>query len=446
MDFRFPDFVRTDDHPEGHRRTDSPRLVFHHLPKTAGSTFRRMLESLFPPENVCPHEIDDEIKALPEEQRRAYRMFAGHFSFDLLHRHFRNDIRIVFLRDPVERIVSNYYNLRDPARYQPQWIERASQSPEVQSNLELIQGLSFSEFIRHESGPIRDRVCNFQTRRLLRNGQKKRFSDERFPDYSKPMLKAAKRSLARNFQFVGLQSHFGLSLQLFAMTFGLDGFHGQDDYSTNINPLAAGRMRQSYRDALDAADLEYLEARNRMDTKLVTFGRELLLQRVEHFLPYCIQNELLLRLNREAAASGTAGDAPVRTPVERVPRHRGLHRLERDGHGRHFRWTGYESPCALWLEADVGEARRVTVELEYLNAMGDDVLSSVALRLDGVESMTTAVEKGIIRATFERSRRDPARLAHVLHITSRVEREPSDVPHPRDLGIAVHAVTLRTGA
>lgn len=446
---RFPEFLRTDNRPDGYFLEETPRLIFHHLPKTAGSTFRRFLESLFDPQEVCPHEIDDEIKALSEDEWRRYRMFAGHFSYDLLNRFFCDDIRIVFLRDPVERIVSNFHNLRDPERYQPQWIERARSNPAVQENLELIQSLTLSEFIRDEHTPMRDRVCNFQTRRLLTSGRRKQLSDDAWPDFDANMLDEAKLSLRSNFHFVGLQELFGLSLQLFSMTFGLTGFRDSDAYSTNINPAVGGGRSESYRRTLDPEDLAYLEARNRMDAELVEFGRSLLLDRLERFLAHDIEAAMLLRLNRRAANTTRAAmhqKAWLRVSAEEIRSCRGLHRLEYDGHRKPFRWTGYESPVAIWLELDVSDAASIELEIEYLDVIDPSVLRTLAVWLNGIEGTIVDRSPGWVRVRVERPPGDPARFVHLIQLESGVVGEPEEAPFPRNLGFALHALTLSSSA
>ncbi|MFQ5846019.1 MAG: sulfotransferase family 2 domain-containing protein, partial [Planctomycetota bacterium] len=225
MNRGFPSFVRTIENPAGTALDPPPEVIFHHLPKTAGSTFRRILESLFEPREICPGEIDDEIRQLPPAERARYRLYAGHFSYEMIAAAFPDAVWLTFLRQPIPRVISNYYNLTRPQRHTAQWRRRVAARPAVQRFVDRVAGMTLREFVHLDDPRARDRVINRQTRYLV-SGCPDPFDgggEEAacFPVYDPAIVAEAKRNLRQRFAFVGIQEHFDLSLQLFAMTFGL---------------------------------------------------------------------------------------------------------------------------------------------------------------------------------------------------------------------------------
>lgn len=97
-----------------------PELLSLHIPKTAGTSFRNILKSVYGEDQVVRFdtkpdgsaELDEvpyEAKVLP-----AVRVIHGHFRFDKLTALFplpKNYKSIIWVRDPVDRVISNYYYL-----------------------------------------------------------------------------------------------------------------------------------------------------------------------------------------------------------------------------------------------------------------------------------------------------------------------------------------------
>lgn len=100
------------------RVPEDTRLVFLHLPKTAGTSLRAALARHFRPEEVFrPEGLADWGEALADPGR--YRFWAGHMPFSLVALIPPPVFVVTLLRDPVERILSLYTFWRrhaDPAR------------------------------------------------------------------------------------------------------------------------------------------------------------------------------------------------------------------------------------------------------------------------------------------------------------------------------------------
>jgi hypothetical protein len=91
-------------------------VKFLHLHKTAGTSVRMFLTGFFRPHEVCPAITHQELSALQVERLRGYRLFAGHFDWAKLDEVEGPSFTFTVLRDPVERVVSNYFFWRALAR------------------------------------------------------------------------------------------------------------------------------------------------------------------------------------------------------------------------------------------------------------------------------------------------------------------------------------------
>jgi hypothetical protein len=97
-------------------------LVSVHIPKTAGTSFRHSLLTAYGKKAVARLDIHLEDETIKLNERRfqesqfpaSIKVLHGHFSPYLLRKHFALEPKIPFitwLRDPVERVASNYFYL-----------------------------------------------------------------------------------------------------------------------------------------------------------------------------------------------------------------------------------------------------------------------------------------------------------------------------------------------
>ncbi len=101
------------------KRRERPTVLFLHIPKTAGTAFRdaivpNFLESeiayLYPGETGFP--IPD-LRALPLEQRRAFRLILGHYQFGVHEALPQQAEYVTIVREPAARVWSQYAYLRE---------------------------------------------------------------------------------------------------------------------------------------------------------------------------------------------------------------------------------------------------------------------------------------------------------------------------------------------
>ncbi len=192
-------------------------LIFLHIPKTAGTTLSRIIRiklGIWPPQNLWHHSLTfgfyqinpiearlQYIQSLPAAQQRQIRLFQGHFGFGV-HPHLpRPNYYVSMLRDPVERVVSAYYQLR---RGRP---EDA-----------LAKDMSFEEFVNCGKDFGRFLVDNGQVRAIIgTDGNPDRTP---FGQMGPQHLARALHNLEHHFAFVGLSERFDESALLLKQILG----------------------------------------------------------------------------------------------------------------------------------------------------------------------------------------------------------------------------------
>lgn len=446
----FPRIVRTSDAPGGKIVSQDSKLIFHHLPKTAGSTFRRILEIFFNEDDIFPGEIDDEVVA--EINKGSDKIFfAGHFTYDLLLKYFPNDIWLTFLRDPIDRLISNYYNLNNPKRHTRNWLQRAEKRPETLEFLANCREWSLQEFLESDHPMALNRKVNYQTRHIIsRSNNKFGDSTENFIEYDEDILAQAKENLRNRFQFVGVQEQFDTSLQLFAMTFGIRPIPVDNFYTDNINPSKKGFQR-NYREELSPELLDYLVEKNRMDLELLEFSEELIKERTNLFLNNLLDetadNKNQLLYNKGKFGKAAQSKQPQSVLLSDSVALRGFYRREKDGVGREFHWTGYENPAVIDFKLQAIEADTIEIEIHTVNLKRQDYLNSITVLLNDLQpikiDVKNTITSGKIIATYNIPTGSIGPMIACLKLNVPSELENDDVKHRRRIGIAVHKIAIR---
>ncbi len=170
-------------------------LIFLHIPKTAGTTFKTILRKQYPSSEIFPilNNVDGqrEFESLPVAVKSRYRVLHGHIYFGI-HEHLSQpSTYLTILRHPIKRVLSSYYFIRE--------------RPHLRQH-ELAQQMSLEEFVSSRAG--------------LQNGQTRMLSGIRTEDPCTPeMLEKAKYNLANCFSLVGLTERFDETVILAKHTF-----------------------------------------------------------------------------------------------------------------------------------------------------------------------------------------------------------------------------------
>ncbi|WP_160118398.1 sulfotransferase family 2 domain-containing protein [Bacillus sp. V59.32b] len=210
-------------------------LIFSHIPKTAGTTIRQIIDNQYDKRNIIRFP---QLDKLSEEEVERAEVLYGHCRFGV-HRRFNKPFSyLTMLRDPVERIISTYYF--------------ALRSPNNRMH-EKVKTMSFSDFIIDEAKNERSPMVNHQTRFL--SGEKK------------PDLEKAKEHLHEYYSVVGLTEMFDESIFLMKKYLG---WRNIDYASSNVT---AGRPKQS---EFPRGIIEIIMEKNRLDYDLYDYSKRLL--------------------------------------------------------------------------------------------------------------------------------------------------------------------------
>jgi hypothetical protein len=91
------------------------KIVFLHIPKTAGQSVHAALVNAFGEEATCPARVNTQLSAYSISALNRYQVFSGHFDWSMLDCIKGPKYVFTVLREPMDRILSFYFFLRDEA-------------------------------------------------------------------------------------------------------------------------------------------------------------------------------------------------------------------------------------------------------------------------------------------------------------------------------------------
>jgi galactose-3-O-sulfotransferase len=246
--------------PEIRHAEIDPLLILMHLPKTAGSTLRSILEDkISDTDRILFSPMKDLFQGREElhEQQRArlvqraqsegyLRLIYGHLFFGTHELIQKKSRYLTVLREPVDRILSSYY-------YRAQ--HGHCYEPEV-TLADYVAGKSPNRQMQIE-------VDNLQTRFLCARGG--RPPEAPWGGCTKAMLNEAKKNLDTEFALVGLTERFDDTVKLLA---GICGWNVPPAYERlRVTQRYPGRTETS------APILRAIAAANELDSELYEHAR-----------------------------------------------------------------------------------------------------------------------------------------------------------------------------
>ena len=244
-------------------RESKERFYFLHIPKTAGTSFQRMLYQIFPQKEIFPNMADlhrnqrqylnfKQIKEYPEQKLHDIRLLMGHWPAVAAQKMPAGSQILTFLREPMSRTFSDI-NHKHPI------------TPHLQQ-------LDVNEAVHK----MRNALFNVQTRYLadLELGDTPyhnnfRKIDEQGLQQAKDQLEAC--------AFFGIKERFEESVALAERTFGW-----KFKQPKRVN-LAKNRLS----DQLSEGSISFIKKHMAFDFELYQFALELFekrLKKVSHFL------------------------------------------------------------------------------------------------------------------------------------------------------------------
>lgn len=245
-------------------------LIFLHIPKTAGTSLRKVVERFYDKEDIYTiyEEHIKEFKDVPDDKKNKIRVFYGHVSFGL-HKYIPQPTSYVtILRDPVERVISLY-----------SFVSKVKDHPYYKQF--DFNKMTIAEFVQ---GGITLEADNEQTRFV--SG-----IDAEFGKCTESMLESAKENLNKYFSVVGLSEYFDESVLLMKKAFGwkvplqlslkkmVSGVESPFYEKTNVT---IGRPRK---EDLSADDLNAIKRFNELDMQLYLYAEKLFHEQIAHHGP-----------------------------------------------------------------------------------------------------------------------------------------------------------------
>ena len=142
------------------------QYLFLHIPKTAGTTFRAMLQENFEESEIFPTNAEIKQKGKPysnaksittlkAETKQNIKLFNGHFQYDVV-KHLDNPYTILFLRCPIKRTISNILHFKS---YIPRFKSKSIREildtlPLIQTSNAYVRYLSSSSEKMNKNNPV----------------------------------------------------------------------------------------------------------------------------------------------------------------------------------------------------------------------------------------------------------------------------------------------------
>lgn len=240
--------------------TASETLIFQHIPKTAGSTLHSVLNQRFRTAQTynifASNYHDPEARALislSDERKRRIRLLKGHMPFGLHQFLPQHCVYFTVLREPVERVISQYF-----------YIRKNKQNPlhekVVGGDLGLAEFVSSGISVGMHNGHVR-----WLAGELHAHG---------FDANCEQLLATAKRNIDAHFAVVGLTDRFDETLLLLGRKLGWK----RRPYYTRENVAPKRRSPGDF----DAAELDVVREYNRYDIELYEWARARFEQQLAH--------------------------------------------------------------------------------------------------------------------------------------------------------------------
>lgn len=247
--------------------SEEKTLIHFHIPRTAGSTLDMIMRRHFPRDafvhlnvTINPRCIDEFIR-LPEKKRGEIRYLDGHMPFGLHAYLPHSSTYVTVLRDPVDRVISEYYG-----------VIQTPVDPLYRYNEVTSKNMSLADYVlRRVHSDTSRGISNFQTR-CISGVQWGDLLHGSTPAPSN-ILETAKANLREYFSLVGLSERFDESLILLKRALGWrtkDILYVKQQVGRNRPP----------KDTIGSEAVKLVEDYNELDMQLYEFAKQMFEERI----------------------------------------------------------------------------------------------------------------------------------------------------------------------
>jgi hypothetical protein len=239
----------------------SEQYFFMHIPKTAGTSLRTVIESQFSPSEINEGYRMEDFFNLTREQLLKLRLIRGHLVYGIVNYLPRHPITITMLREPISRAISNLY------------VGKRRSSFHLNKHLP-IDKMTLDEMLQEKL--VRDTIGSQQVRYFITDiditdpkNPRKVYPTGQISDRER--LELAKERVA-SFDFVGITEEFDRSVKLLIKRFGwkepktLPRLNATGDYT-------------DFKRSLSDKGLEILKELTALDRELYDFACDLFRER-----------------------------------------------------------------------------------------------------------------------------------------------------------------------
>ena len=219
-------------------------LISIHIYKTAGTTFQSILDKIFKSNEIVyanlegVEKCEEDLKKNRLANKESIKVIHGHFPFGW-HNYFSKQAKYIsFLREPINRVVSDYF-------YNREFSEGHNHS--FASKMTMEEYLNCDQLLDMDNGQTRYIAGDYSTP---------------FGQCSEEMLSKAKKNIDSMFLFVGLTEKFDESLVFINHYLGWKKI-----YYTNKN-VTQNKPRPS---TLTPQQKDIIQLRNKFDVELYQY-------------------------------------------------------------------------------------------------------------------------------------------------------------------------------
>ncbi|MEC4986425.1 MAG: sulfotransferase family 2 domain-containing protein [Oscillatoria sp. PMC 1068.18] len=239
------------------------KLIFLHIPKAAGTTLSQILSRQYDSEEIFklqpnPYQRIAYFQSLSEAEKNKFIYFQGHISFGF-HEYLPEPYSyITMIRNPIERVISNYYYLLSrPSHFLHEEV--------TSEKMSLLKFATCGKFVGMDNG---------QTRRIA--GAKFENTpgtlEVEFGKCTTELLTKAQENLIKYFPVVGVAERFDESVVLMQQAFGWKNCYYVTANITKNRP----RVRE-----ISAETIEAIKENNQLDLQLYDFSKKLLQEKID---------------------------------------------------------------------------------------------------------------------------------------------------------------------
>ncbi|MEB3356646.1 MAG: sulfotransferase family 2 domain-containing protein, partial [Synechococcales bacterium] len=247
------------------------KFYFLHIPKTAGTSLRYWLFDFFPVGAFLECYHLHQLKEKSPDIINCSNFYSGHFGIKIYQYLSQKPTTITWLRNPVEREISQYFYLKSKAQ---EFINDPDKpvlsiTPAASEYLEAIQELSLPQLCKEKNIGYCD---NLQVRYLAGLSP----GNTEFQPCTANVLELAKENLA-NLDFFGVCEQMQASIILFCHKFNLP----PKKFDLFLNRHEQNKGKETL---FSPEDIEVIRENNKYDLELYAFANNLFNQRISSML------------------------------------------------------------------------------------------------------------------------------------------------------------------